>query len=97
MSASDVASRAWEYLMWYFYVMAVKSWNSSIKSVDAFLGVAVGSALQPEKIQAPNWEMALYIFGVVYGRAVISHLADNPFPTSLKSRSPFPETNYSVL
>lgn len=88
MSGREISSRAWAYVKWYVYVMAVKSWNSSIKSVDAFMGVAVGSALAPEQIQAPNWSMAAYIFGVVYGRAVISHLAENPIPTTLERDQP---------
>lgn len=90
MSAAEVKSTVWAYVCHYSYAMAAKSWNSSVKSVDAFLGVAVGAAVAPEQIQAPNWTMAAYIFGVVYVRSVISYLAENPIPTSIaRHHSPF--------
>lgn len=86
MSAGELKSQVWRYVCHYCYALAAKSWNSSVKSVDAFMGVAVGASLNPEQIQAPNWTMAAYIFGVVYARSVVSHLAENPIPTSLEPR-----------
>ena len=96
MSTQQIRSNIWQFVKHYTFALFTKSWNSSVKSVDAFMGIAVGASLNPQQIQAPNWTMAAYIFGVVYARSVISYLAENPLPTSLQpppaSRPPFPPT-----
>jgi hypothetical protein len=90
MSVGEIKFTVWEYLKHYTYALCATSWNKSAKAVDAFLGVAVGASFNPQEIQAPNWTMAAYIFGVVYFRSVVEYLAANPFPTSLRTRHPFP-------
>lgn len=90
MSARDLKSKAWKWAKHYLYGLLVKSWNSSIKSVDAFMGVAVGAAVNPDQIQAPNWTMAAYIFGTVYVRSVVSYFAENPIPVSLADDEELP-------
>jgi hypothetical protein len=89
MSAAEVKFTVWAYLKHYTYALFATSWNKSTKAVDAFLGIAVGAAFDPQNIQAPNWSMAAYIFGVVYFRSVAEYLAANPIPTSLASRHPY--------
>jgi hypothetical protein len=88
VSAAELKYNVLRYIKHYVYALFAKSWNSSVKAVDAFMGIAVGASLNPEQIQAPNWTMAAYIFGVVYARSVVSYLAENPIPTTLETSTP---------
>ena len=90
MTARAVRSDIWKWVKHFFYGAFAKSWNGAIAGVYGFVGVATGSALDPQKIQAPNWEMILYIFGVSFAISAIGYFKDHPLPPSLGSPPPFP-------
>lgn len=83
MSTAEVKSRIWQYLKHYSYGCFAYGFNSSTKAVDAFIGIAVGASINPEDVQAPNWQMALFVFGTVWARKTFEFLALNPIPSSL--------------
>lgn len=86
-------SGIWRWLKHFAYGLFAKSWNGAINGVYGFVGIATGSALNPEKVQAPNWEMAAYIFGTAFAISAIGYFKDNPFPERLpESQPPFNTT-----
>lgn len=88
MSIADARSTVWQWAKHYLLGAFIKSWNSSITAVDAFVGVAVGASVDPQAIQSPNWKMVIYVFGVKYCLSIIKYFAENPIPTTLESRIP---------
>jgi hypothetical protein len=65
---SHVRSTLGRWLKHYLYGLFAKSWNGAIASVYGFIGVATGSALDPQAIQVPNWKMGAYIFAASFAR-----------------------------
>lgn len=84
-----VRSDVWRWLKHYFYGLFAKSWNGAVNGVYGFVGVATGAALNPQAIQAPNWQMAAYVFGVSFAISAIGYFKDNPLPPSLGMETPF--------
>ncbi len=80
MSATAVKSTIWKWSRHYMYGCFAKSWSGAFSGVDAYLGIAVGAAMSPEVIQAPNWEMIWYVFGVKFLHSAIRYFHENPLP-----------------
>lgn len=85
MTKGAVKSDVWRWVKHFFYGCFAKSWNGAIAATYGFVGVATGSALNPEKIQVPNWEMLGYIFSVSFAISALGFFKDNPLPPSLGS------------
>ncbi len=90
MSGTQIKSTLWKWSRHYAYGAFAKSWNGAFTSVDAFLGVAVGATIDPQTIQAPNWRMIAYVFGVKFATGAIRYFSENPLPPSINSNPPFP-------
>lgn len=74
----------------YAYGLFAKSFNGAIAGVYGFLGLAGGSALDPEHVSAPSWRTALYIFGVSFVLSALGYFKDNPLPSRLpQTTAPF--------
>lgn len=93
MTARAVRSDIWRWTKHFFYGAFAKSWNGAINGVYGFVGVATGAAIEPQKIQAPNWEMVAYIFGVSFAISALGYFKDNPLPPHLGTPPPFPSSN----
>jgi hypothetical protein len=92
MSGEKIRTTVWAWLKHYLYGCFAKSWNGAISGVYGFIGVSTGAALNPQVIQAPNWEMAAYIFGVSFTISALGYFKDNPLPPSIAppaTNSPF--------
>ena len=57
--------------------------NGAVLAVKGTLGVAAGAAFNPQSIQAPNADMALYLFGVAFALNGLDWFSKNPLPTDL--------------
>lgn len=77
-----IGRNLWRCVLHYLYGMFARQWNSSISAADAFVGLAVGSAVSPS-ISAINWQGALAVFATTWFRSTLQYFRDNPLPEKL--------------
>lgn len=70
------------WLAHYLYGLFARSWNSSITSVDAFIGLAVGAAVTAQ-VQAIDWKGTLAVFATSWARSALMYFKDHPLPEQL--------------
>lgn len=76
-------------LFWHYaWGCFAKAWNGAIAAVYGFLGIAAGSALDPDHISLPSWHTAAFIFGTAFLISAIGYFKDNPLPETLGETKP---------
>lgn len=81
----------WRAVKYYAYGCFAKSWNAAISGVYAFVGQAVGTALDPAHFEAPSWRTIAFTFSVVFCVQALGYFKDHPIPETLEeSNPPFP-------
>jgi hypothetical protein len=88
MSTAEIKTNVWRYVKHYAYGCFAKSLNAGIAAAYGIVGAAAGSALFPQKIQTPNWEMAGSIFATAFCVTALGYFKDHPLPQSLESTPP---------
>jgi energy-converting hydrogenase Eha subunit E len=80
--------------MWWHYCWGVFSagLNGAVLAIKGTLGVAAGAAFNPQTIQAPNVDMAFYLFGVAFALNGLDWFTKNPLPTNLVETTTTTET-----
>lgn len=81
------AKKIKHFLAHYLFGLFSKSFTGGIVAVDAFIGLAVGSAATTD-IAKPNWQAAAAVFGVSFVRSALAYFRDNPLPTELPDDCP---------
>lgn len=73
-------ARMWWHYCWGCFSSGI---NGATLAVKGTLGVATGAAFNPQAIQAPNPDMALYLFAVAFALSGLDWFTKNPLPTNL--------------
>jgi hypothetical protein len=81
----------WSYARHYAYGAFSKGWNGAWAAVYGFIGSSVGSAIDPQSIQAPNLRLLIYCFASAWAIGVAGYFKDHPLPDRLPdTTAPFP-------
>ncbi len=69
----------------YIWGAYANGFNGAVTALYAFVGLAVGSTMDPSKIPPPSWHTLGFVFSVRFGLDVLGYFKAHPLPETFPS------------